>query len=804
MPPTRGSPSQAGGWGQPAEADLFRQNLWDEKGNNARIRLAFLHDVPADKVPPRLRTWHQFRPFGSHEELGQLVRWCAGCLRLQEARLPAASGAGLAGLEPDLPERAKREGTVVSHERRDRVLLPPAGLDTPGPRPRSTFAQVLDFEVVWGDITKAKADVYVAGAYSRVPPQGPLRKLDEALSASLPPGRMLIRDQIDRGLLTARGDVVLLPWDHGRTVAVVGMGHVGSFRAGDLRRLIRNVANSLPRARSFAAVLIGSGGGNLSVPAAVKAMLQGLADAAASGDALSIRRVSLVEYRLDRALEILGEVQQHLSEIQDVLDIRLAPDVAEGEGGHIPREQSAEALLAAVAKAARSPGSREGRALDVLAQTVPRMPELPLLVRKSFRKGALASLPPPGSERERMAVQIITASLGHPVEHAATRVSFFLVGDEIRTAIITQTMTIPERTLSLDPQLVREVVERLTDPDPDKVDGLCRLLRGLLIPEDFAEAVSDRVPLVFEVDRPMAQVHWELMADNQGRPLALEVALARQLRAPYSPPPFRQRPAGPLRALVIGDPGDPEAGESLPGARREAIAVGTLLRNMGLDVVTLIGAPDAAGQGPVPGFTPVTRLDVLGALIQGSFDLLHYSGYGDFDPELPDRVGWVLKGGLLTPGELLQRMAFPPCLVIANACVPARTSLSTASVGPPAGRREAALLNSLAEEFLRGGVQDCIGNAWRIDDAGAVLFAETFYRRALDPVSPGPIGEALLEARKTLKERDATFGTLWASYQHYGDPGRTIVGLPGVSARGEPVQPAQPLRRTGRPQKRAR
>src|SRR5215470_6434002 len=39
------------GLGAGTEADLFRQALWDEQGNNARIRLAFLHDVAADKVP---------------------------------------------------------------------------------------------------------------------------------------------------------------------------------------------------------------------------------------------------------------------------------------------------------------------------------------------------------------------------------------------------------------------------------------------------------------------------------------------------------------------------------------------------------------------------------------------------------------------------------------------------------------------------------------------------------------------------------------------------------------------------------
>jgi hypothetical protein len=57
------------GLGAASEADLFRQPFWDEQGNNARIRLAFLHEVAADIIPVRLRAWHQFRPFAQTAEL---------------------------------------------------------------------------------------------------------------------------------------------------------------------------------------------------------------------------------------------------------------------------------------------------------------------------------------------------------------------------------------------------------------------------------------------------------------------------------------------------------------------------------------------------------------------------------------------------------------------------------------------------------------------------------------------------------------------------------------------------------------
>jgi hypothetical protein len=80
-------------------------------------------------------------------------------------------------------------------------------------------------------------------------------------------------------------------------------------------------------------------------------------------------------------------------------------------------------------------------------------------------------------------------------------------------------------------------------------------------------------------------------------------------------------------------------------------------------------------------------------------------------------------------------------------------------------------------------VQDYIGTAWPIDDTGAVLFATTFYEELLaDAGQPGTIGDALLQARKALADpsRLMTFGSLWAAYQHYGDPRRKV----GVQAGG--------------------
>jgi hypothetical protein len=371
----------------------------------------------------------------------------------------------------------------------------------------------------------------------------------------------------------------------------------------------------------------------------------------------------------------------------------------------------------------------------------------------------------------------------------ATRVSFVRASDRIRVAAITETATVAERDLGVDFALVEELVARMTDPLANRLDDLGDLLRRLLLPADFGDKIREGPPLVFEVDRALARVHWEMMAGDDGgagapRALGLRTAVARQLRTTYSPPPApAPRPVSRLRALVVGDPGDPKEGHSLPGARREAQRVADLLRARRVDVVELIGAPDAAGAGPLPGIAPATRIDVLHHLLTGGFDLLHYCGHGDFDPDEPDRAGWVFKGGLLTSREL-EGMALAPRLVVANACLSGLTSSVTRSGAGVAARGETDLLPGLADEFFRRGVRDYVGTAWEVNDEGAILFAETFYDQVLPdprrPVADTTYGEAMLRARKALAEA-GLYEALWAAYQHYGDPTGSLVAGPTLT-----------------------
>ena len=119
--------AEPGALGAATEADLFRQALWNEKGNNARIRLAFLHQVAVDKVPVRLRAWHRFQPFNADAQLDQLIHWVAACLGLQDAELPTVHWPAPVEFQPDLADRVNTEWQAIVNllagHSRERILL---------------------------------------------------------------------------------------------------------------------------------------------------------------------------------------------------------------------------------------------------------------------------------------------------------------------------------------------------------------------------------------------------------------------------------------------------------------------------------------------------------------------------------------------------------------------------------------------------------------------------------------------------------------------------------------------------------
>ena len=223
-----------------------------------------------------------------------------------------------------------------------------------------------------------------------------------------------------------------------------------------------------------------------------------------------------------------------------------------------------------------------------------------------------------------------------------TRISVTSDDGVIRVAAITETATVPERIIAIDRSLLDDLVERMTDPPVEQVAMLGGTLYRFLTAPDFRtlQILSGSGPFVFEVDRSTAPFHWEMCDFSQptgtDEPLGVQSQVARQLRTAYSSVATRPSAAGRrLRALVIGDPGDPDKRHDLPGARSEALAVADLLAERGVDVDVRIGAPSLRRTGRLADIAPADRLEVLSLLSGGGYDLIHYAGHGDFHAERP-------------------------------------------------------------------------------------------------------------------------------------------------------------------------
>lgn len=116
------------GCGAAAEAALFQQYLYDEKGNNPRIRLTFLDPLPKEHIPTRLRAWQSYTPFARSVELDQLVAWVAERLALSEVRSPTVRWPPpLDDFRPDIADRHESEWPAIvdllAGRSRERILM---------------------------------------------------------------------------------------------------------------------------------------------------------------------------------------------------------------------------------------------------------------------------------------------------------------------------------------------------------------------------------------------------------------------------------------------------------------------------------------------------------------------------------------------------------------------------------------------------------------------------------------------------------------------------------------------------------
>lgn len=343
--------------------------------------------------------------------------------------------------------------------------------------------------------------------------------------------------------------------------------------------------------------------------------------------------------------------------------------------------------------------------------------------------------------------------------------------DVFRFSAITRQAVIPVREMAIQSSYAEGAAELLKESrsleDQHKYG---KLLHSYLMPEDF-QGMIDMTPLTLIVDRSTAAFPWEMAAfERHGKIIFYGPGrqLTRQFRTTLSGAPGLMAPPIPnrLRVLVIADPA-PEADLQLPGARDEGRAVVQILQTMkesqNLDVTIeqRIGANEC---------DPV---ELLALILSEEFDLIHYSGHGEFDEKNPSKSGWIFGKEHILSSRDIFRARRVPRLIFANACFS-----GVVRSGKPFTLQESNRnLAGLAQAFFERGVQNYIGTGWPVDDAAALEFAKVFYREAL---SGNELGSCLSKAREAILARGAT----WGAYQHYGQATAKLIVRSGEHSGG--------------------
>ncbi len=344
--------------------------------------------------------------------------------------------------------------------------------------------------------------------------------------------------------------------------------------------------------------------------------------------------------------------------------------------------------------------------------------------------------------------------------------------DLFRFSAITKQAVIPVREMTVQSSYAEGAAELLkASRSLEDQQKYGKLLHSYLMPEDFQRMI-DMTPLTLMVDRSTAAFPWEMGAFERHGQLVFYGPgrqLTRQFRTTLSGAPGLIASPIPnrLRALVIADPA-PEAELQLPGAREEGRAVVRILQEMkekqGLEMTIeqRIGEHEC---------DPV---ELLALILSEEFDLIHYSGHGEFDEKNPSKSGWIFgKESVLSAREIFRARRVPR-LIFANACFS-----GVIRAGKPFTLQESNRnLAGLAQAFFERGVQNYIGTGWPVDDAAALTFAECFYTEALFGAE---LGAALAEARTKILNQ----GSTWGAYQHYGQATATLISLSGKNAGAE-------------------
>jgi CHAT domain-containing protein len=269
-------------------------------------------------------------------------------------------------------------------------------------------------------------------------------------------------------------------------------------------------------------------------------------------------------------------------------------------------------------------------------------------------------------------------------------------------------------------------------------------LSDALVPSPIQERIASggERPLALILDPALLALPWEGLAVGED-PLSLTRPLSRQVVLENLVPIAPERAGGKPAITIIANPtGD------LRAAQEEAEALLHLLvHEYGLHDVRFLAGKRARHGTVLEAFT--------------FSDVVIYIGHAEHDPATPQASGWRLADGVL-PAQAFIAATAAPRLVLASACESAReTPRETGMLlAPDSAGFAAALMLAGAEQF--------VGTAWPIPVVSGAAFATVSFHGI---VQGQPLGQALLAARRHLRNALGAPLHACAAYVHYGSPG---------------------------------
>jgi len=513
------------------------------------------------------------------------------------------------------------------------------------------------------------------------------------------------------------------------SVLVVGLGEEGKLEACDIAKTVKLGVLALaqrmmesesgpPAGFELAAVLLGSGGSDVSAAKSAQFVAQGVRAA-------------------DMALAELA---------------RATP----GGTSRWPRVASLKLIELYLNRA-----SEAWDALALLARSSPQNFQLAPAIRSA--PGALQR---PLERGYRGSDYGFVRAISSQGSHGESTIEYTVHTQRARSEIRAQSAQLP---------LVQALVQSAAN-DRNRDERFGRTLFRLLVPVELEPLLGESDEMLLELDQGTAGIPWEVLDTPTGssggdsQPWAIRAKLLRKLRlADFRSTVRDARTDGDI--LIIGEPRcDARYYPPLPGARREAEAVTRLFNEVPAGslghVVSLVGTgADEDRQ--------TEALPILNALLDPDRDwrIIHVAGHGEPPCDKPDANRRAHRGGVvlsndafLGPTEVGQLRDVPE-LVFVNCChLAARPIGQLLDIGRAGMQDPARFASGIAEALIRLGVKCVIAAGWAVDDDPAECFASAFYRAILRGAR---FMDAVAEARSEARARG---GNTWAAYQCYGDP----------------------------------